>query len=53
MEINLSPEYLRSRRTLTAAEVDDRARARARYDMTPAERVDTATHHAEFAASRH
>lgn len=46
-------EYLRSQRTLTPAEVDERARARARFDLTPADRIDNATHHAEPFASRH
>lgn len=51
--INIDPEYLRSRRTLTAAEVADRARARARFDLTPADRLDIASHHAEPFASQH
>lgn len=46
-------EYLRSQRTLTAAQVDARARARARMDVTPGERLDTATHHAEYGSARH
>ena len=33
-------EYLRSSRTLSAAEVDTKARERACFDLTPAERFD-------------
>lgn len=53
MEINIDAEYLRSQRTLTAAQVADRARERARFDLSPSDRLDITTHHAEFAASRH
>lgn len=46
-------EYLRSQRTLTAAEVDARTAQRCRYDLTPTDRLDNATHHAEYGSARH
>ena len=47
-------EYLRSQRTLTAAQVDARARARARFDLTPTDRMDKACQpHACYDESRH
>jgi hypothetical protein len=46
-------EYLRSQRTLTAAQVDARAAQRCRYDLTPAERMDNANHHAAYEDARH
>jgi hypothetical protein len=46
-------EYLRSIRTLTAAQVDARARARARFDLSPRERLDNATHRTMIEESRH
>lgn len=36
-------EYLRSQRTLTQAQTDARARSRARFDLTPADRLDNTT----------
>jgi hypothetical protein len=51
--IDITPEYLRSLRTLTAAEVDVRARERARFDLTPAERLDNTTHRAAYEGARH
>lgn len=51
--IDFDPEYLRSQRTLTQAQTDARARSRARFDLTPADRLDTATHHAEYGSARH
>lgn len=53
MEINIDAEYLRSRRTLTAAQVAENARERARFDLSPGERLDNASHHAEPMAARH
>lgn len=53
MDINFTPEYLRSQRTLSATEVDDRAHARAQHAPAPADRFDGTTHHAEFSAARH
>ena len=46
-------QYLMSQRTLTAAEVDARAHATDRYDLTPAERLDNATARTYSAASQH
>ena len=46
-------EYLASQRTLTAAEVDARTAARDRFDLTPAERLDNATHRTMIQESRH
>lgn len=40
MPTNIDAEYLRSCRTLTAAQVDARTAQRCRYDLTPAERLD-------------
>lgn len=51
--INMDPEYLRSQRTLTEAEVIERDRSRAQFDWTPAERLEMACSHAEPMASRH
>lgn len=51
--IEITPEYLRSRRTLTEAQVRERDRARARFDLTPAERLDMVTGHVECQGSRH
>ena len=41
-------DYLRSVRTLTQKEADDRARARALADASPTEVYESRTHHAEF-----
>lgn len=46
-------EYLRSQRTLTAAQVDARTAQRCRYDLTPADRLDNANHHANYGDARH
>lgn len=46
-------EYLASQRTLTAAEVDARTAARDRFDLSPADRLDNVTHHAEYESARH
>jgi hypothetical protein len=46
-------EYLRSRRTLTAAQVDARARARARYDLSPADRLTNVTSRPSGEIARH
>lgn len=51
--IENTAEWLRSRRTLSQSQVDERTRARARFDLSPADRLDNATHHAESQASRH
>lgn len=46
-------EYLRSSRTLSAAEVDARARDRARFDLSPTDRLHTRTAHVEYEGARH
>lgn len=53
MEIESFIEYMRSQRTLTPAEVYARDRERARFDLTPAERLDNVCHHATYEESRH
>lgn len=37
-------EYLRSVRTLSQAEVDERALSRGHFDFTPGERLENAVH---------
>lgn len=51
--IEFTAEYLRSRRTLTEAQVRERDRARDRFDLTPAERMDMMGAHTECQGSRH
>lgn len=46
-------EYLRSIRTLTAAEVDARTAAHDRFTAPPAERLDDVSQHAMIGASQH
>ena len=53
MLINFDPEYLRSQRTLTAAQVDARTAAHDRFDLTPAERLDNATHRTLYGEAEH
>ncbi len=54
MEIDPLVEYLRSQRTLTAAQVAVRDRERARFDLTPAERLDNVCRpHVTYEESRH
>jgi hypothetical protein len=52
-EINIDPVYLASKRVLTASQVDDRTRARARQDLTPDQRLESLPLHAEYGAARH
>lgn len=51
--IDIPPEYLRSRRTLSASEVDAEAASRARYDLTPGERQDNVTSRTYNGGSEH
>lgn len=46
-------EYLRSQRTLTAAQVDARTAQRCRYDLRPADRLDNVTSRPCGQGSRH
>lgn len=46
-------EYLASQRTLTAAEVDARAAARDRFDLSPADRLEMVTQRTMIEESRH
>lgn len=46
-------EYLRSQRTLTAAQVDARTAQRCRFDLTPADRLDNVTHRTAYEGARH
>lgn len=46
-------EYLRSCRTLSAAEVDERAHDRARFDLSPSDRLHNATQRTLCGESRH
>jgi hypothetical protein len=52
--IDCLAEYLRSQRTLTASQVDARARTRARFDLTPTDRMHNACRpHATYEGARH
>lgn len=52
--IDIDPEYLRSKRTLTQSQADAQARSRARFDLTPAERLSNACRpHASYDEARH
>lgn len=51
--IDITPEYLRSLRTQSAAEVDRRARERARFDLSPTDRLHMHRSHAEYEGARH
>lgn len=54
MPTEFDAEYLRSQRTLTAAQVDARAHARARFDLTPADRLDNVSRpHGCYDEARH
>jgi hypothetical protein len=46
-------EYLRSCRTLSSSEVDVRARDRARFDLSPSDRLHHATQRTLCEESRH
>lgn len=46
-------EYLRSQRTLTAAQVDARTAQRCRFDLTPADRLANATARTMIEEARH
>ena len=46
-------EYLRSQRTVSQAECDRRARERARFDLSPTDRLHMHAGHAEYEGSRH
>lgn len=51
--INFDAQYLRSQRTLTAAQVDAQGKEHDRFSLTPADRLDNATSRTVFAASQH
>lgn len=51
--IDTVAEYLRASRTLSAAEVDRRAHERAKFDLSPTDRLHTRTAHVEYEGARH
>lgn len=51
--IEPTAEYLRSQRTLTAAQVAERGRAHDRFSLIPADRLAMAGSHVECQGSRH
>jgi hypothetical protein len=51
--IDFSPEYLRSQRTTSQADADRAARERARFDLSPTDRLHVRCGHSEYEGARH